>query len=128
VSTDFGDWELDDALDQEPADPDQVAVRLHRLRVEVDALAGAAGLPMWDDLSPDAQEFAVGIGKVIVDYLISHDPDDPEPVARHLHEARRYLATSPLPPWDDLAPDDRQIGIDLMAILLNWLRRQGALV
>lgn len=127
MTAEFGDWDDDDALGTEPADVDQVTYRLHDLRRAIDALAGAADLPAWDDLSPDAQEMARGIGQVIVDYLVSHDPDDPAMVARHLHDARRYVASSRLPPWDDLPADDRQIGVDLMGLIIGWLQRQGAI-
>lgn len=123
----FGDWDVEDALDREPADVEQVSFRLHRLRVEVDLLAGANDLPAWDDLAPEAQEMALGIGDVIVRYLVEHDPDDPEMVARHLHDARRYVASSRLPTWDDLAPSDKRVGIDLMSLLIAWLVRQGAI-
>jgi hypothetical protein len=30
----FGDWEEDDSFDLEPADPEQVARKLHRLRLD----------------------------------------------------------------------------------------------
>ena len=32
--SDFGDFDPDDALDHEPADPEQVAIRLARFRAE----------------------------------------------------------------------------------------------
>jgi hypothetical protein len=124
---DFGDWEPDDALDHEPPDPEQVTYRMHRLRVEIDALAGARDLPRWEELSPDAQAMAQAIGAAIVAYVADADPDRPEDLARALHDARRFVATTPLAPWDDLAPDDRQVGIDLMAVILGWLAREGAL-
>lgn len=125
--TDFGDWDLDDAWDHEPPAPEQVAYRLHDLRSEIDAVAGAADLPTWDELEPEAQEMALGIGQVIVDFIVARNPDLAEDVARHLHNARRYLASSRLPAWDELPADDRQIGIDLMQLIIDWLRRQGAL-
>jgi hypothetical protein len=123
----FGDWDPDDSLDHEPPAPEQVAYRIHRLRSEIDALAGAAGLPTFDELEAPSQELALALGDTIVRYLVDHDPDDPELVARHLHEARRYVASSRLPPWEDLPPDDRAIGVDLMGLLIGWLRRQGAI-
>lgn len=123
----FGDWDVEDAADHEPADPEQVSLRLHRLRTEIDLLAGENDLPTWDELSPEAQEMALGIGDVIVRFLTEHDPDDPELVARHLHDARRYVASSRLPTWDALSPDDKRVGIDLMSLLIAWLIRQGAL-
>lgn len=42
----FGDYDEDDALDHEPADPVQVAIKLHRLRRD-NGLEG----PSWDDLT-----------------------------------------------------------------------------
>lgn len=124
--SDFGDWEPDDALDHEPADPEQVAMRLHRLRVELDELASAAALPTFDELEPEAQQLALGIGDVIVRFIIDQQPDVPEDLARHLHNARRYVASSRLPEWEQLSDDERQVGIDLMTVLIAWLVRQGA--
>ena len=123
----FGDWDAEDALDHEPADVEQVTFRLHRLRNEIDLLAGAHDLPTFDELPPESQEMALGIGDVIVRWIAEHEPDDPEAVARYLHDARRYVASSRLPTWDALSPDDRRVGIDLMALLIGWLQRQGAL-
>ena len=125
--SDFGDWDPDDAFDREPPDDDQVTYKLHELRIALDQLAGAQDLPGWDDLAPSAQAMARGIGHMIVDYIVAHEPETPEELARTLHNARRYVATSPLPAWDDLPADDRQVGIDLMAVILRWLERQGAL-
>jgi hypothetical protein len=125
--TDFGDFDLDDAWGVEPPDEEQVTYKLHELRLAIDDLVGSHDLPRWDDLGPDAQEMARALGRAIVQYIIDFEPETGEQLARTLHEARRYVATTPLPAWDDLPPDDRQIGIDLMDIILEWLRRQGAL-
>lgn len=125
--SDFGDFDVEDAFDREPADPEQVSFRLHRLRNELDLLAGASDLPTFDELEPDAQTMALAIGDAIVGWIATHDPDDPEDVARYLHEARRYVASSRLPRWEELAPDDRRVGIEIMALLISWLARQGAL-
>jgi hypothetical protein len=43
--SDFGDFDDDDALDTEPADPEQVARKLHRLR-----LAEALEERRWEEL------------------------------------------------------------------------------
>jgi hypothetical protein len=123
----FGDWDPDDSVDTEPAAPEQVTYKLHALRLEVDALAGAAGLPTWDELDAPSQELALAMGDMIVAFLVANEPDDPELVARQLHEARRYVASSRLRPWDELDADDRAVGVDLMSLILGWLRRQGAL-
>lgn len=125
--TTFGDFEVDDAFDHEPPAPEQVAYKLHALRREIDVLAAGAELPAFDDLEPEAQQLALGIGEVIVAFIVERNPDVPEDVARHLHEARRYMASSRLPPWEELPADDRQVGIALMALIIEWLRRQGAL-
>ena len=125
--SDFGDFDPDDAVDREPPDPEQVTYRVHELRRDLDVLIGSLDLPRWDDLSPAAQNMARGIGAMIVNYILTHEPEDAEELARALHDARRFVATSPLPAWDDLTSDDRDVGIALMSIILNWLRRQGAL-
>lgn len=125
--SDFGDFDPDDAYDKEPPDVEQVTYKLHALRRALDDLVGTFDLPVWDDLDPEAQAMAIEIGRAIVRYIIEREPEDAEQLARTLHEARRYVATSPLPPWEALPADDRQVGIDLMAIILAWLDRQGAL-
>ena len=121
------DWEPADSLDREPADPEQVAFHLHALRRAVDDLVGSAGLPRWDDLTAPEQALGLAIGQVITDWIRDYEPDQPEDAARALHNVRRYWASSALPPWEDLAPDDRAVGVSLMALLFEWLDRQGAL-
>lgn len=123
----FGDFDVDDAFDHEPPAPEQVTYRLHELRREIDALAGAADLPTWDELTEPEQQLALALGETIVDYIVSAEPDEPEALARTLHNARRYIASSRLPAWEALDDDDRQIGIALMGLIIGWLRRQGAL-
>jgi hypothetical protein len=126
VSIVFGDWEPDDSLDTEPPAPEQVAYKLHALRREIDALTGPEGLT-WDQLTIQEQQLGVAIGQAIVNYIVMADPDVPEDAARNLHNVRRFLASSTLPPWEDLSPDDRRVGIALMELIINWLQRQGAL-
>ena len=46
--SDFGDWEEDDAFATEPADPEQVAIILHRLRRDEGLDDGFA----WEELTP----------------------------------------------------------------------------
>ena len=123
----FGDYELADAYDREPPAPEQVAYKLHELRTLVDALAGDTDLPTWDQLTASEQDLGLSVGEVIVAHIVATDPDVPEHVARELHNVRRYWASSRLPPWEDLDADERQVGIDLMATIIGWLRRQGAL-
>ena len=52
--TDFGDFDEDDALDHEPADPEQVAIKIQQLRHR-------EGLDTidWDDLSEAHQARAI---------------------------------------------------------------------
>lgn len=126
MSDDFGDYELDDVYDTAPPDPEQVAIKLHRLRLAVDQLAGAHNLYRWDDLTEPEQELARAIGKSLVDWLVTHDPQ-PVEAARSLHNVRRFIATSPLPEWDNLSDDERSIGIDLMTLIIRWLKRQGGI-
>ena len=49
----FGDFDPDDALDHEPADPEQVARKLHRLRV-----ANGLETVRWEELS-EARRVAI---------------------------------------------------------------------
>jgi hypothetical protein len=125
--TDFGDFDPDDAWGVEPPDEEQVTYKVHELRLALDDLVGSFDLPRWEDLDPDAQAMARALGVAIVNYIITYEPETGEQLARTLHEARRYVATTPLPAWEDLSPDDRQVGIDLMQVILDWLQRQGAL-
>lgn len=62
--TDFGDFEPADAFDTAPADPEQVAIRLQRLRVE-------AGLDTdrWDDLDLHAQTVRITIVAALLAWL-----------------------------------------------------------
>jgi hypothetical protein len=47
--TDFGDFEDDDSFDTAPADPEQVAIRLHRFWRD-EGIGETVG---WDDLSAE---------------------------------------------------------------------------
>jgi hypothetical protein len=60
----FGDWEDDDAFDREPADPEQVAIFLHRLRRDED-LEGVD----WDELNSMQQVLLVLIISKLLDWL-----------------------------------------------------------
>lgn len=46
----FGDFDDDDAFDREPPDPEQVARKLLRYRMEIDGSAD------WDDLTDDQRQ------------------------------------------------------------------------
>lgn len=124
--TDFGDWDDSDAFDREPPAPEQVAYRIHEIRIALDELAGVDGV-RWDDLTAVQQELAMAIGQAVVDYVIVADPDIPEEAAISLHNVRRYLSGNTLPAWEDLPDTDRTVGIHLMEILIAWLVRQGAI-
>jgi hypothetical protein len=50
----FGDFDTDDAFDREPADPEQVARKLHAYRLA----EGEEGVA-WDDLAPARQTLLV---------------------------------------------------------------------
>lgn len=52
-------------------------------------------------------------------------PADPEQVARRLHRLRRDDGFE-IADWDDLSPADRGSLIQIIAVLLAWLHRQGA--
>jgi hypothetical protein len=124
--SDFGDWEPDDAIDHEPPAPEQIAYRLYELRQDVENLIGRP-LPEWDELSADEQASIQSFGAFIVDWLADNpDPDNPEPLAHALHDLRQVLNPQ-LADWDDLSDDEHEIGEELMALILNWLRRQGAI-
>lgn len=122
----FGDFEPDDAIDHEPPAPEQVAYRLHELRREIDIIAGRDP-GAWDELTADEQTLALSIGETIVRWLMSHPHPTAAPLAESLHNVRRYLSHNVLPAWADLEPDHRQLAIDIMQLILDWLRRQGAI-
>jgi hypothetical protein len=53
------------------------------------------------------------------------EPADPEQVARRLLELRREHRPMERD-WDDIDDVDRDVWLDVLADLLDWLRRQGA--
>ena len=124
----FGDIEPDDvfAADSVP-DPEQVARRLHELRAYLDDLTGGDRLARFDDLTPDERSLADAVGGVIVSWIVEHDPDDPDALARALHNVRRYWSGDTLPPWDDLPDDHREVAVDVMAHVVAWLQAEGPL-
>lgn len=128
MTIEFGDIEADDAYSQGAiADSSQVAFRLHEIRAYIDALTGSEYTPAFEALDPAEQSIALSIGGVIVQWLIDIDPDDPEKVALHLHNVRRYWSGNKLPAWADLPPEDRQVAVALMSAIIEWLRREGTL-
>lgn len=127
TDVEFGDIEPDDVwcADGDP-DPEQVAYRLHELRRYIDQLA-CQDPGAFDDLDPDEQTLAVAIGVVIVDWLVNTDPDHPELTARQLHNVRRYWSGNAMPTWDELPDDHRDLAVDLMRQIIDWLRAEGTL-
>ena len=123
--SDFGDWNPDDSLDTEPPAPEQVAYRLHTLRVAVEELVGRP-LPPFEELNIDEQNATFALGEFIVDWLANNDPDDSERLAHALHDFREANDSS-LRRWRRLNSDEREIATDLMSLILAWLRRQGAI-
>ena len=116
----FGDIEPADLWDDDPTvDPLQVAIRLHELRIMVDILAGHDDLAPWHDLTEALRDRLEMSAVIIVDLIAEREPDDPAVLARRVHEERSLQA------WDDLAPDEKQIAIDLMDLIVQWLEEQG---
>jgi hypothetical protein len=63
--SDFADFEDDDAFDTEPADPEQVARKLHRLRRDEGLDDGLD----WDQLNPIKQVLLILIVTRLLDWL-----------------------------------------------------------
>ena len=62
--TDFGDFDTDDALDTEPPDAEQVAIRLRKYQRDVDS-----SLPSWDDMDAADKAKAIGVMVLIIAWL-----------------------------------------------------------
>lgn len=62
--TDFGDFDQADATDTEPADPEQVARKLHRLREENGLEVGG-----WEDLDIHQRTLRIVIIAALLDWL-----------------------------------------------------------
>lgn len=60
------------------------------------------------------------------DDALDTEPPDPDQVARKLHRLRAAEGLEDRA-WDDLDYSERGRRTQLMAVLLMWLRRQGAL-
>lgn len=111
-----------------PADPDQVARRLHELRQVLEDLAGPQLLADWDDLPADDRTLGRSFGAAIVEWLTTTDPDTPERLARRLHDVRRAMSGGVVRPWDALAADEQAVAVALMAAIIDWLTREGTLL
>lgn len=129
MSDEFGDFEIDDEFsdDGEPA-PEQVAVRLHELRMLLEELADRVST-RWEDLSPDEQTVGYDIATAMVPVILEDDADIPY-LAVWLHELRESLDyledTVIIPPWHLLTDEERVVAHDLVYMLMEWLVRQGA--
>ena len=113
TETFFGDFDVEDALDTEPADPMQVARKLHGYRVLLERLVGR-DLDPYDDLSRREQDDLMDIGRTIVEYAADNDPDD-EGLAR-------YIVVD----WDELPADHQRLAVAIIGLIIGWLIRQGA--
>jgi len=119
---DFGDAELADQWDDEPGiDPLQLAMRLHHLRQVVDFLAGWRTLD-WDELDLDDQDDEQDAAADMIVLIRNREPDNPALLAEHVHDERSNDTDRT---WDELTNDERQIAIDLMTLILEWLEREG---
>ena len=121
----FGDIEEADLWDDDPTiDPLQVAMRLHRLRRELDVIVGELQRPEWDDLAPEVRTGALDVASLTIYWIVQREPDNPALLARHIHEARIQVGAD-TPEWDDLSPSEQQIAVDLTTLILRWLEREG---
>jgi len=93
-------------------------MRLHHLRQVVDFLAGHDTLD-WDRLDLDDWDEEVAVAVDMILFIRNREPDNPALLAEHVHESRNGR------PWDDLTNDERQIAIDLMTLIVEWLEREG---
>jgi hypothetical protein len=120
----FGDFDVDDALDTEPADPGQVARRLHRYRSLVERLVGRE-LEPYDELGPNERADLEYVGRAIVSWVANNDRDRADVLGRSIHEfSRQRLGGGP--PWDDLDGEARQLAEAIGQLIADWLIRQGA--
>lgn len=120
----FGDFDVDDALDTEPADPEQVARRLHLIRQRVERLVGR-DLEDYDDLGPNDRADLEYVGRAIVTWLAANDPDRADVLGRTLHEFGRQRLGGGRP-WSDLDGEDQRLAEAIGQLIADWLIRQGA--
>ena len=119
----FGDIERADTFDADPTiAPEQVAYRLHALRVIVQFLAGRF-LERWSQLGDDERDDALAVGAAVARYVHEREPDNPAVLAEMVHDFR--VSREGGRTWDDLAGDERQIAIDLLDLVLDWLEKEG---
>jgi hypothetical protein len=66
----FGDFDPADAFDTEPADPEQVAIKLQKLRVQLDSNHPRWRRPKpWDELDEDERAIAIGIVVELITWM-----------------------------------------------------------
>lgn len=123
MTSTFGDFETDDAIDNEPAAPEQVAYRIHRYVRYLDQLAGHDPGEFFD-LTDDEQDDAMLVAEAVVDWVHTHASTFRPMLARFIHDARAEL--DDLPDYDDLAGPERELAEALGRGLADWLIRQGA--
>lgn len=122
----FGDDDVEDAyVEGNVPDPEHVARRLHELAAYLDALAGRGGAAPFDDLTPNERTLAASVGDVIAEWIATHEPDDAAALAAELHAVRRYWTRNALARWEDLAPEERELAVELMRHVVEWLQREG---
>lgn len=123
MTIEFGDIEEDDVFtdEGEPA-PEQVAIRLHELREDLQELANDR-LKAWQELSSEEQTLAFDIGVALVQRIA--EDRDAGSLALWLHELRESI-DSRVPPWSELDADEQAVAQALLILVLTWLSREGA--
>jgi hypothetical protein len=120
MSDTFGDFDPDDAWDNEPADPEQTAKRLHELR-EYLAVSDGQELAAWDALSDEDRAIGQELGARLIDAFVT----DPDNAPQELNRAIAFLSGQP--EWDDLSAEAQEVGVALVDNILSWLQGQGAM-
>lgn len=110
----FGDFDVEDAWDNEPAEPGQVARKLHGYRILLEQLAGRTLVP-YDDIGDDERDELVLVGRRVVAYVHTHDPDNIG-LAEAIHGGD----------LDSLPEDHRRLAIAIAALISAWLLMEGA--
>jgi hypothetical protein len=117
----FGDIEPEDVFDAAGhPDPEQVARRLHEIISALRVLSGGVPLPPWHLWDRRGLEIAAIAPSV--DNLTLGNADD---FAETLHEERRIL--DPLPAWDDLTAEEREVATSIAHLIIAWLLAEGSL-
>lgn len=123
--TDFGDFDLADAYDEDPTiASEQVTYRLHEMRVALEILAGRDA-DDWDLLLPVERELALGIGEAVVGWIYLRVDNDPEDLAMYLHNVRVFFGPPSFPSWEELSAEERHVAVAMMEGLVDWLETEG---